>query len=56
MASTSSRPRGKLVTSRKRRIILQAYNYFKKEEEPGGPRLKINAILKKSKRNYWVFI
>ena len=47
MASTSSRPRGKLVTSRERRIILQAYNYFKKEEEAGGPRFKINAVLKK---------
>ena len=40
MASTSSRPGGKLVISGERRIILQAYNYFKKEEEAGGPRLK----------------
>ena len=47
MASTSNRPRGKPVTSRERRIILQAYNYFKKEEEAGGPRFKINAVLKK---------
>ena len=47
MASTSSRPGGKLVTSRERPIILQAYNYFKKEEEAGGPRFKINAVLKK---------
>ena len=48
MASTSSRPRGKLVTSSERRIILQAYNYFKKEEEAGGPRFKINAVLRKT--------
>ena len=48
MASTSSRPGGKLVSSRERRIILQAYNYFKKEEEAGGPRFKINAVLKKN--------
>ena len=28
---------------------LQAYNnYFKKEEEAGGPRFKINAVLKKT--------
>ena len=47
MASTLSRPGGKLVTSRERRIILQAYNYFKKEEEAGGPRFKINTVLKK---------
>ena len=47
MASTSSRPGGKLVISRERRIILQAYNYFKKEEEAEGPRFKINAVLKK---------
>ena len=47
MGSTSSRPRGKLVTSRERRIILQAYNYFKKEEEAGGLRFRINAVLKK---------
>ena len=47
MASSSSRPGGKLVTSRERCITLQAYNYFKKEEEAGGPRLKINAVLKK---------
>ena len=47
MASTSSRPRGKLVTSREQRIILQAYNYFKKEEEAGEPKFKINAVLKK---------
>ena len=45
MASTSSRPGGKLVISRERRIILQAY---KKEEEAGGPRFKINAVLKKT--------
>ena len=44
----SSRPRGKLVTSPERRIILQAYNYFKKEEEAKGPRFKINAVLKKT--------
>ena len=37
MASTSSRPREKVVTSCGRRIILQAYNYFKKEEEAGRP-------------------
>ena len=48
MASTSSRPGGKLVISRERRIILQAYNYFKKEEEAGEPRFKINAVLKKT--------
>ena len=48
MASASSRPRGKLVTSRERRIILEAYKYFKKEEEAGGPRFKINAVLKKT--------
>ena len=47
MASSSSRPLGKLVTSREPRIILQVYNYFKKEEEAGGPRLKINTVLKK---------
>ena len=47
MASTSSRPPGKLVTLRERRIILQAYNYFEKEEEAGEPRFKINALLKK---------
>ena len=46
--STSSRPRGKLVTSSERRTVLQAYNYFKKEEEAGGPRFKINAVLKKT--------
>ena len=27
---------------------LQDYNYFKKEEEAGGPRFKINAVLKKT--------
>ena len=48
MASTSRKPGGKLVTSHERRIILQAYNYFKKEEEAGGPRFKINAVLKKT--------
>ena len=47
MASTSSRLREKLVTSCGRCIILQAYNYFKKEEEAAGPRFKINAVLKK---------
>ena len=48
MASVSSRPRGKIVISLERHIILQAYYYFKKEEEAGGPRLKINAVLKKT--------
>ena len=50
MASMSSRPREKLVTSCGWSIILQAYNYFKKEEEAGGPRFKINAVLKKKKQ------
>ena len=44
MSSTSSSPPRKLVTSSELRIVLQAYNYFKKEEEAGGPRLKINAV------------
>ena len=48
MASTSSRPRGKLVTSRGRCIILQACSYFKKDEGAGQPRININNALKKT--------
>ena len=48
MASTSSWLRGKLVISSERRTILQGYNYFKKEEEAGSPRFKINGVLNKT--------
>ena len=47
MASRSSKPREELVASRERRSILQAYKYFKKEEQAGGSRFKINTVLKK---------
>ena len=45
MASTSSRPRGKLVTSHERPLFCKLIAILRRKEV-GGPRFKINAVLK----------